>query len=201
MNDLAPTPGRPVPAELGAAVSALRPYLVRYASRRLRDAALVEDVVQETLLAALLQADAFEQRAALRTWLTAILQRRTADSVRRQHRRAAPRGDGAADEADGTAPDVEDDSARGADAEPVDWIDPPRRLEGRQFLAALTACLAQLPPAAARLFTLREVDGLSNEEAARELGLSPRDSALMLHRARTRLRSGLAPHALAGLAA
>lgn len=187
---------RPTPIDLGAQLSTHRPYLVRYASRRLRDAALVEDVVQETLLAALQQAEAFEQRAALRTWLTAILQRRIVDSVRYQRRRGAPaRGDEAVDPVAGP----EDDSS--GDAEAVDWIDPPRRLEGRQFIAALNACLARLPPAAARLFTLREIDGLSNEEAARELGLSPRDSALLLHRARRGLRAGLAGHAVAAFAA
>jgi len=35
-----------------AALSVERAYLVRFARRRLRDASLVEDVVQETLLAA-----------------------------------------------------------------------------------------------------------------------------------------------------
>jgi RNA polymerase sigma-70 factor (TIGR02943 family) len=188
-------------ADFGAAVSAHRPYLIRFASRRLRDAALVEDVVQETLLAALQQSDRFEQRAALRTWLTGILQRRIADSVRRHSRRTAPGVHTELDEA-GTAldTDVLDDGAAGS-AEPIDWLDPQRRLESRQFVAALSHCLAQLPPAAARLFTLREIDGLSNEEAANELGLSQRDSAVMLHRARTRLRAGLAPHAAVGVAA
>lgn len=188
---------RPAPIDLGKQLSAHRPYLVRYAGRRLRDAALVEDVVQETLLAALQQVDSFEQRAVLRTWLTAILQRRIVDSVRRQARRDAPARDGETDaelssDGDGAEPHTD---------EPVDWIDPSRRLEGRQFIAALSACLAALPPAAARLFTLREVDGLNNEEAAHELGLSQRHSALMLHRARNRLRVGLAAHATVGMAA
>jgi RNA polymerase sigma-70 factor (TIGR02943 family) len=183
-------------ADFGAAISAHRPYLIRFASRRLRDAALVEDVVQETLLAALLQTERFEQRAALRTWLTGILQRRIADSVRRQNRRAAPgaREDDLEDAVTGPDIDTPDDGAAGG-AEPIDWLDPQRRLEGRQFIAALSRCLGQLPPSAARLFTLREIDGLSNEEAASELGLSQRDSAVLLHRARTRLRAGLAPHA------
>jgi RNA polymerase sigma-70 factor, ECF subfamily len=179
----------------GDALAAHRAYLIRFASRRLRDAALVEDVVQETLLAALQQADAFEARATMRTWLTAILQRRIVDSVRRHARHARP-GDGRGDDHAEAAIDAPDDDAM-ADGEPIDWIDPGRRLEGRQFIAALSDCLAQLPPTAARMFALREIEGLSNEEAAHRLGLSPRDGALMLHRTRARLRTGLASHATA----
>jgi RNA polymerase sigma-70 factor (ECF subfamily) len=190
------------PTETAASFDTLvsqRPYLIRFASRRLRDAALVEDVVQETLLAALQQADGFEQRATLRTWLTAILQRRIADSVRRHARLVRPRQE---DGADDVAPPIDapnDDASAGG--EPIDWIDPQRRLEGRQFIAALSDCLAQLPPTAARLFALREIDGLSNEQAATELGLSARDGAVLLHRTRARLRAGLATHAATAMTA
>jgi RNA polymerase sigma-70 factor, ECF subfamily len=175
---------------LADTLAAHRPYLIRFASRRLRDAALVEDVVQETLLAALQGVAGFEAKASLRTWLTAILARRIADAVRHQARR--PLGTCRDDAADDDGPDADD----GLDGDTtIDWIDPQRRLEGRQFLDTLDACLARLPPAAARLFTLREIDGLSHEEASGALGLSARDSSLLLHRARISLRAGLAVHA------
>ncbi|MGZ8203895.1 MAG: sigma factor, partial [Burkholderiales bacterium] len=50
-----------------------RPYLVRYALLQLRDASAAEDVVQETLLAALQAAERFGGRSSVRTWLTGIL--------------------------------------------------------------------------------------------------------------------------------
>ncbi|MDH5538516.1 MAG: sigma-70 family RNA polymerase sigma factor [Rhizobacter sp.] len=172
----------------GEAVSSHRPYLLRFARRRLQDPALIEDMVQETLLAALQGGACFEHWASLRTWLTGILLRRIADHVRGRRQHAALEAEAAA-----SAPDdgATDDDAAGATKEPVDWLDPQRRLESRQFLQALDHGLARLPPLAARVFSLRELDGLSNEEVARELGLSPNRTAVLLHRARLSLRAGL----------
>ena len=45
-----------------------RPYLLRYASLQLRDSHAAEDVVQETLLAALAGEAGFGGRSNLRTW-------------------------------------------------------------------------------------------------------------------------------------
>ncbi|MFT3953783.1 MAG: sigma-70 family RNA polymerase sigma factor [Piscinibacter sp.] len=172
-------------------VSSHRSYLIRFASRRLRDAALVEDVVQETLLAALQAQASFDGRASLRTWMTGILLRRIADSVRGQRRRPIVQALGDEGGDDPTHADLDET----ADAEAIDWVDPQRHLAGRQFLAALAGCLDELPPLSARLFALREIDGLSNEEAASALGLSARGSSVLLHRARASLRVRLAPHA------
>lgn len=193
------TPAPPTHASLAAAsdarfndeVSSHRPYLIRFAGRRLRDAALVEDVVQETLLAALQAQSGFDRRASLRTWLTGILLRRIADSVRGRRRQPVMQdpGDAASDEA------LLADEAEPVCTEAIDWIDPQRRMADRQFLSALAACLDDLSPQSARLFALREFDGLSNEEAAAALGLSTRDSSVLLHRTRTSLRARLAPYA------
>jgi RNA polymerase sigma-70 factor (ECF subfamily) len=183
---------RPATNGHAEAVCSHRPYLIRFASRRLRDSALVEDVVQDTLLAALQGEALFAGNASLRTWLTGILQRRIADSVRQASRRpchVAATDDASEDE----TPGWQDDGDRESGA--IDWVDPQRRLESRQFLAALENCLRTLPPASARLFTLREIDGASNEEAAAALGLSLRDCALALHRARSSVRDRLARHA------
>jgi len=45
--------GSLVAAPIDRAITEHRPYLIRFASRRLRDPALVEDVVQDTIVAAL----------------------------------------------------------------------------------------------------------------------------------------------------
>ncbi len=174
---------------LADAVCQHRPDLMRFASRRLRDAALAEDLVQDTLLAALQGAASFGHQASLRTWLTGILKNRIADSLRRAGR-SPEAGHGSGRTAD--AGDTEDDERPGPEA--VDWIDPPRHLAGRQFLDSLAACLAGLPQAEERLFTLREINGLDHEAAAAELHLSPRHASVLLHRARNRLRQGLALH-------
>ena len=172
-------------SRIGEAIGAERRYLLRVATARLRDAALAEDLVQETLLAALQGAEGFEQRATLRTWLTGILLRRIADHARRRQRRPEVELDTADDE------DSDTDEAHA-----IDWIDPPRQLEGRQVLDAVSRALASISPTAARLVTLREVDGYSHEDAARELGLEPQNAASLLHRARIQLRERLGGYAV-----
>jgi RNA polymerase sigma-70 factor (ECF subfamily) len=167
-----------------------RPYLVRFARRRLSDAALAEDMVQDTLLAAIQGVDRFEAKASLRTWLTGILQRRIADGLRRRARE--PRYAHETADIDRDADDTAADAP-----EPIDWRDPPRALEGHQLMRALGDCLRELPPLGARLFQLREIDGLSHDEAAAAAGLDKRRAAVLLHRTRLALRTRLAVHAVA----
>jgi len=185
MNTIATT--LDTPAGVAAAVTGHRAYLVRFARQRLHDAALVEDVVQDTLLAALQGLERFAHKASLRTWLTGILLNKIADSVRRDRR--SPRAETGFDT-------VHDDTTHGDDEhgahdEPVEWRDPERLLEGRQFIGVLRELLQTLPPQAAQAFTLREIDGLDNDEAALRMGVTPSHCAVLLHRARAKLRREL----------
>src|SRR6185369_16893424 len=66
-----------------ADVVAHRAYLVRFAMRRLRDPLLAEDAVHDVFEAVLSGRAVFAGRAALRSWLTAVLKNKIVDSVRR----------------------------------------------------------------------------------------------------------------------
>jgi RNA polymerase sigma-70 factor (ECF subfamily) len=58
--------------------------LFRFAMLRVRDEHLAEDLWQETFLAALRSIDGFCKAAAIRTWLTSILNHKIIDHYRRQ---------------------------------------------------------------------------------------------------------------------
>ena len=60
--------------------------LFRYALRRLRDTTHAEDIVQETLLAALQSRTSYSGRASEKTWLTGILKHKIIDFIRKQVR-------------------------------------------------------------------------------------------------------------------
>ena len=62
-----------------------RAYLLRVARLQLRDDAQAEDVVQETLVAALSGAG-FSGKSSLKTWLTGILKHKIVDAIRRKQR-------------------------------------------------------------------------------------------------------------------
>ena len=166
----------------------LRPYLVRYASLQLRDAAAAEDAVQEALLAALAGEAGFAGRANLRTWVTGILKHEIVDAIRRQAREPAlPEEAGEGLEAlDGLF------TRNGHWAErPAGWADPDGALEQQQFFRALELCLERLPARTARVFMMREHLGQETGEICKELGITPTHCWVMLYRARMTLRECL----------
>ena len=70
--------------------------MLKYARLQLRNPALAEDLVQETLLAGLEGAARFSGKSTIRTWLTGILKHKIIDQFRRSSREqplAAPDDD------------------------------------------------------------------------------------------------------------
>lgn len=177
-----------------------RDYLYRYALLQVRDSSFAEDVVQETLLAAMQSAGSFAGRSSLKTWLTGILKHKIIDLFRRQANEAA------------LEPVVdEEDEREFADhffeqtrtdhwhTFPATWQDPERSLEQKRFWEALERCHAQLPAQSAHVFAMREFMGMQTADICKELGISSTNCWVILYRARMSLRecletSWFAPH-------
>jgi RNA polymerase sigma-70 factor (ECF subfamily) len=171
-------------SDFRAELEALRPYLLRYASLQLRNPDAAEDVVQETLLAALSMQASFEGRASLRTWATGILKHKIIDAIRRASREQALQA-GEEDLADFDA--LFDESGHWQER-PSPWDDPDGALHQKQFLAALEACLKGLPARTSQVFMMREHMGFETAEICKELGLTSTHCWVLLHRARMALR-------------
>jgi DNA-directed RNA polymerase specialized sigma24 family protein len=62
-------------SEVLDAIAAERPYLLRVAARRLRNAEQSEDAVQSALVAAVSGVAGFRRQSSVRTWLTSILRK------------------------------------------------------------------------------------------------------------------------------
>jgi RNA polymerase sigma-70 factor (ECF subfamily) len=109
-----------------------RPVLFRYALLQLKDSALADDAVQETLLAAWQAAAEFAGKAGLRTWLIGILKHKIADHWRRNSREVVfsdfDQIDSDTDEADEDAFFMSDGHWNSG---PSTWSDPERRLNNR----------------------------------------------------------------------
>jgi RNA polymerase sigma-70 factor (ECF subfamily) len=178
-----------VSSDFRAEVEAMRPYLLRYASLQLRNPDTAEDVVQETLLAALAAESSFEKRANLRTWVTGILKHKIIDAIRRQSRER-PLDEGGEEE--GTSEFDGLFNERGHWREhPSPWEDPDAALHQKQFLRALEACLAGLPARTSQVFLMREHMGMETAEICKELGLTSTHCWVLLYRARMALRECL----------
>ena len=70
-------------------IEAQRRYLLRVALLQLRNKDLAEDVVQETMVAALEGRSGFSGRSSVKTWLTGILKHKIVDAIRRKSREPA----------------------------------------------------------------------------------------------------------------
>lgn len=170
-----------------------RDYLLRFARLQLRNDTWAEDAVSETLLAALARPQAFERRSQLKTWLVGILKHKVIDALRQQSREVSLGSNN--DDASAGADDLMDQAMFKPDGHfaerPADWGNPEQELGSRQFFAVLEACASKLPASQGRLFLMREWLELSSEEICKEMGLTPTNLYVQLHRARQRLRTCL----------
>jgi RNA polymerase sigma-70 factor (ECF subfamily) len=186
-------------ADFSAELATHRGYLLRVARLQLRDEALAEDVVQETLVAAL-SGGGFSGKSSLKTWLTGILKHKIVDAIRRKKREPlAVASFGSLD----AELDVEDFDAlfnsKGAwDSPPADWGDPEEALNRRQFFDMMDFCLEKLPANTARVFMMREVMELEGDEICAELSITANNLWVILYRARMALRQCLEQNWFAG---
>lgn len=165
-------------------------YLFAFAVSRVRDRQAAEDLVQETLLAALRSDNAFDEKASEKTWLCGILKLKIIDFFRRNC-------------ADSDLTEAETDLSSyqylfadetwkdhwTAETMPVEWqMTPEQALERDEFCAVLEHCLGELPARVANAFTLCEMDGFDAPQICEILQVSREHYRAMLHRARTHLR-------------
>ncbi len=153
--------------------------LYRYALSRLRRPEEAEEVVQETLLAALQSRAEFQGRAQPQTWLLGILKHKVIDRLRASARRG-PNLD--ADSLD----EIFTNQGKWKKAPPV-LTDPADLAERKDFWEVVRNCVAKLPSGMAEAFTLRTLDDRDSEEVCRELAITPGNLWVLLHRARVRL--------------
>ena len=166
-------------------------YLYRYALVRVREGATAEDLLQETLLAAMGSYQTHEGRSSERTWLVGILRHKVVDYFRRLAR--TPEFHVSDEEGQNDLALFENEGAwRGhwrEDQAPVNWpADAIKLMESREFWEIFDRCLKCLSPQMAAAFTLREIDGLSSEEICDILNVTPNNLWVILHRSRAKLR-------------
>jgi RNA polymerase sigma-70 factor (ECF subfamily) len=160
--------------------------LLRFASGRVATREVAEDLVQETFLAAYQHRTQFDGKSAFGTWLVAILRRKIVD-----HRRKL-----------GRSPDLDAEPLAAAEdpftvkgrwsASFSRWRASPKELaENAEFWSIFRGCMSDLPSHLAQAFQMRELNRTPVDEASRLIGVSSRNLAVRLHRARLLLRQCL----------
>jgi len=156
-----------------SAWEAEREALLSFLRRRVRDAELAEDLLQETFVRAI-RAGRVESAGELRPYLFTIAQNLAADHWRRHFRLL---GKEAAREPEAGLESVADEAAESPEAEAGR-----RRLEQR-----VGEALARLPERYQQAFRLAAIEQLSYREVAERLDWSLDQVRINVHRARKRL--------------
>ncbi|HEX7049222.1 MAG TPA: sigma-70 family RNA polymerase sigma factor [Longimicrobiales bacterium] len=130
------------------------------ALRLLAAPADAEDVLQDVFVGLVDALEKYEERGAFGAWIRRVAVRRALMGLRRERRRV--------------------DAPTAVLKTPVP--DPTRRITAREAVAAL-------PDSLRVVFVLKEVEGYSHAEIGAQLGITPRASALRLHRAWKVLRN------------
>ena len=151
-----------------------RAYLVRFAQRKLRDPMLAEDAVHDVFEAVISGKATFAGRAALRSWLTAVLKHKIVDSVRRHARFDS----------------LDDESqSHGALGIESDQPGPEEITAQRQLLARALERIDALPVNLRDVMRLRLLDDQPTATVCRTLGISEENLFVRMHRARKQLAS------------
>jgi RNA polymerase sigma-70 factor (ECF subfamily) len=172
------------------------PALLRLARTFVSSDALAQEVVQETWVAVLEGLGRFRGESSLKTWLFSIL-------VNRARSRAKAEGRSLPFSALG------DEERGGVEESAFSWTGSWRRearpspwpeqtaedqLLLKESLAVVAEALDRLPPGQRAVVLLRDVEGVSSEEACNVLDLTETNQRVLLHRGRTAVRRALDEH-------
>ena len=160
--------------------------MFRLACSFVPNAAVAEEVVQDTWLGVLRGIGGFEGRSSFRTWLFRILVNRARSAGERERRTVAIGDTGAA-----VAASRFDDSGA--------WLSPPEhwieevedRIEAGKLAGLIRTAIGDLPDRQRQVVTLRDIDGLTSEEVCGVLDISESNQRVLLHRGRSRLRQAI----------
>ena len=160
--------------------------MFRLACSFVPNAAVAEEVVQDTWLGVLRGINGFEGRSSFRTWLFRILVNRARSAGERERRTVAVGDTGATVAASRF-------DASGA------WLSPPEhwmeevedRIEAGKLAGLIRTAIGDLPDRQRQVVTLRDIEGLTSEEVCGVLDISESNQRVLLHRGRSRLRQAI----------
>lgn len=164
-------------------------YLYRYAYMQLRDEQQAEDIVQETMLAALKARSKFSGKSTEKTWLTGILRHKILDFLRKKYRDQEHLQ--MPEQTDTVAIDFFFDNHGHWEPKPKSWANPRASLEEKGFWQTFAKCADKLPDRVSQAFHARLVDEIPYEELCKILNVTSTHLGVILHRARLQMRQCL----------
>jgi RNA polymerase sigma-70 factor (ECF subfamily) len=172
------------PAAFAQLVEANQRNVYNLALRMLNDPQEAEDVLQETFLSAYKALPGFEGRSSLSTWLYRIASNASLMRLRKKR-----------PETTSIDEPLELEEGESLPRQFVDWSSAPEdELLSGEARRMMDEAVAELPEGLRIVFILRDIEGLSTQEAGEVLELSEAAVKTRLHRARLALREKLSAY-------
>ncbi|WP_303818716.1 sigma-70 family RNA polymerase sigma factor [Actinobacillus minor] len=173
-------------------IEEIRQQMLKFAILQLNDFDLAEEVVQEAFVSAYKNAQSFRGKAALKTWIFAILKYKIIDAINQKKRLISVSEFVENNEQsiffDHTGYWILDTY------DPKEWEDVSHLTYKEEFWTIFDLCLNHLPAQQARIFMMREHLELSTTQICQECEISISNLHVILHRARLQLQSCLSKH-------
>ncbi len=160
--------------------------MLAVARRILRNDDEAHDATQEAFLQAFRAIEGFAGDARLSTWLHRITVNSCLMRLRQRKRRPEQ-------SIEDLLP-VFDETGHRVDVGPAWTDDVVERMENAQLGKVVRDAIDRLPESYRTILVLRDIEGLTTEEAGQSLGIRPEAAKMRLHRARQALRTLLEPH-------
>jgi RNA polymerase sigma-70 factor, ECF subfamily len=179
-------------------VAGLYGTMLTVARTYVKDRAVAEEVVQETWLGVINGLDRFEGRSSLKTWILSIL----VNQAKTRGTREARTVPFASLSPDDDAPAVDPERFRGPHEQytggwrafPANWKAADQLAQDRETIRVAMRAIADLPLTQQTVIRMRDVEGYTAEEVCAALDVSEGNQRVLLHRARSRVRSALEGH-------
>jgi RNA polymerase sigma-70 factor (TIGR02943 family) len=157
-------------------------YLFNYTIARVNDREIAKDIIQDTFFAGLKSMKNFKGEASERTWLISILKRKIIDHYRKINSKkgqAEVRMSYFSDDQEGDWLEerVEDES----------YLNAEEKIENIELGDAIYNCMNKLSDKQSTVFKMKTILGYETETICNELGITPSNLWVILHRARIQL--------------
>lgn len=162
--------------------------LYSYALPRVNDAALAEDLVQETFLSAWKAREGFKGEASEKSWLFTICKNKIIDHYRKKAK-------------DITQPLSESHATDGLFDEAGHWtqeqapgnwgINYQQSIDNKDFYKVLEACKKKLQDLQQSVFVMKYMEDLDAADICKALGITASNYWVLIHRAKLQLRTCL----------
>lgn len=162
-------------------------YLYGFAMSRLRDKDAANDCVQDTFLAGIKALKTFDQSRDIKFWLRGIMRNKIVDHIRKSVREQK------------VDIEAEDETLLEsfwfkysgiATTNPDPWeFNPRKHFDNGEFWEVFETCIQEIKDPARQAFVLRVLEDQTTEEVCKVMGISPNYLWVLLHRARSQLKT------------